>query len=142
MINSIIEEISTAIKEEFGSRYTNYTEEAGQDLRRPCFFIFCLKSANKLLRGKEYFRTNQFCIRYFPEDSDNKRRECNETAERLITCLEWLTICGKRVMGTKMEYEMADNVLHFYVNYDMCVYQRKEVLPKIEELEADIAMKG
>lgn len=142
MINSIIEEVSKAIRAEFGSRYTNYMEEVEQDLKKPCFFIFCLNPANKLFLGKRYFRRNQFCIQYFPEDRNNKRRECDITAERLMDSLKWLTVFGKQVMGTKMEYEIVDGVLHFFVNYDMYVYQREAPLPKIEELKEKVGMKG
>lgn len=142
MINSIIEAISKAVKEEFGSRYTNYMEEVKQDLKEPCFFILCLSPTNRLFLKKKYFRTNQFCIQYFPEDRNNKKRECNETAERLMSCLRWITVLGKQIMGTKMEYEVVDGILHFFVNYDMYVYQKSDPLPKMEELKEKIGEKG
>lgn len=142
MINSIIEEISRVIREEFGSRYTNYMEEVKQDLKEPCFFILCLKPADKLFLKNRYYRTNQFCIQYFPEDRYNKRRECNDTAERLLRCLKWLKILGKQVMGRNMEYEIVDGVLHFFVDYDMYVEQREELLPRMEELKEKLGVKG
>ena len=142
MINSIIEAISRAIRKEFGSGYTNYMEEVKQDLRKPCFFILCINPANKLFLRKRYFRTNQFCIQYFPESRNNKRRECNDTAERLMTCLKWLKILGKPVMGTNMEYEIVDDILHFFVNYDVYVHRKEEPIPKMEELEKKIIVKG
>lgn len=142
MINSIIETISRAIKDEFGNRYTNYMEAVKQDLKKPCFFILCINPTKKLLRGKRYLRTNQFCIQYFPESENNKRRECNETAEKLLSCLEWLTISGKPVMGTKKEYEIVDDVLHFFVNYDVLVDESQSNLPEMGELERKLDVKG
>ncbi len=142
MINSITEAISKAIMAEFGSRYINYMEEVRQDLRKPCFFILCINPTNRVFLGKKYFRTNQFCIHYFPESRNDVRRECNDTAERLMSCLKWLTVFGKQVMGTKMEYEIVDDILHFFVNYDMYVYQKKEPLPTMEELKEKTGTKG
>lgn len=142
MINSIIEAISKAIKTEFGSRYTCYMEEVKQDLKKPCFFILCVNPTNKLFLRKRYFRTNQFCIQYFPESRNNRRRECNDTAERLMSCLKWLKVLGKPVMGTKMEYEIVEGILHFFVNFDMYVCRCEEPLSKMEELEEKIGTKG
>ena len=117
-------------------------EEVRQDLRKPCFFILCINPTNRVFLGKKYFRTNQFCIHYFPESRNDVRRECNDTAERLMSCLKWLAVFGKQVMGTKMEYEIVDGILHFFVNYDMYVYQKKEPIPTMEELKEKTGTKG
>ncbi|MEY8524571.1 DUF6838 family protein [Lachnospiraceae bacterium 38-10] len=142
MINSIIEAISRAIRKEFGSRYTNYMEEVKQDLRKPCFFILCVNPTSKLFLRKRYLRTNQFCIQYFPESRNDKRRECNDTAERLMSCLKWISISGKPAIGTKMEYEIVDGILHFFVNYDMYVFEKSDPLPRMENLKEKIREKG
>ena len=119
MINSIIEEISVSLNEEFGDGYETHMEEIKQGLKEPCFFITCLNPTTELFLGKRYFRTNQFCIQYFPETNE-KQRECNGVAERMLQCLEYITIYGedKPIMGTKMKYEVVDGVLNFFVNYD------------------------
>jgi hypothetical protein len=142
MINSIIEAISVALNDEFGDNYETHMEEIEQGLKEPCFFIACLNPTNDLFLGKRYFRTNQFCIQYFPE-SRQKQRECNDVACRLYDCLEYVTPDGddKPIMGTKMKYEIVDGVLNFFVNYDCFVY-KVEQYTAMEELQASTNLKG
>ncbi|MFR4964008.1 MAG: DUF6838 family protein [Streptococcus sp.] len=127
MINSIIEAISVALNEEFGDGYKIHMEEIRQGLKEPCFFIQCLNPTHELFLGKRYFRTNQFCIQYFPATRE-KQKECNGVAERMSWRLEYITIYGedKPTRGTKMKYEVVDGVLNFFVNYDCFVYRREE----------------
>lgn len=124
MINSIIEAISVALNDEFGDGYETHMEEIKQGLEEPCFFINCLNPTIEQFFGKRYFRTNQFCIQYFPK-TDEKQRECNGVAERMYQRLEYITIYGedKPIRGTKMKYEMVDGVLNFLVNYDCFIYK-------------------
>lgn len=123
MINSIIAAISVALNAEFG--YVNHMEEIKQDLVEPCFFIQCVNPTTELFLGKRYFRQNQFCIQYFPK-SDKKERECNEVAEKMIWCLEYITVDGQKMRGTKMKHNVVDGVLNFFVNYDCFVYKAAE----------------
>lgn len=143
MINSIIESISISLNDEFGDEYTTYTESVEQGLNEPCFFVFCINPTNRIFLGKRYFRENQFCIQYFPtdKDKDRAREECNEVAERLYLCLEYITVTGDLVRGTKMNYEIADGVLNFFVNYDLFVY-KIEPSDAMEEILQNITMKG
>lgn len=130
MINSIIEAISISLNEEFGDGYETHMEEIKQGLKEPCFFITCLNPTTELFLGKRYFRTNQFCIQYFPETNE-KQRECNGVAERMLQCLEYITIYGedKPIMGTKMKYEVVDGVLNFFVNYDFFTVKTEDQTP-------------
>lgn len=141
MINSIIEAISISLNEEFGDGYETHMEEIKQGLKEPCFFITCLNPTTELFLGKRYFRTNQFCIQYFPETNE-KQRECNGVAERMLQCLEYITIYGedKPIMGTKMKYEVVDGVLNFFVNYD-CFIRKTEQQTPIESLQASTSVK-
>ena len=120
MINAIIEAISISLDAEFG--YENHMEEIKQDLEEPCFFISCINPTTRLFLGKRYFRQNQFCIQYFPE-TDNKQRECNEVAEKLVWLLEYINVADTAMHGTQMRYEVIDDVLNFFVNYDCFVYK-------------------
>lgn len=141
MINSIIEAISISLNEEFGDVYETHMEEIKQGLKEPCFFITCLNPTTELFLGKRYFRTNQFCIQYFPETNE-KQRECNGVAERMLQCLEYITIYGedKPIMGTKMKYEVVDGVLNFFVNYD-CFIRKIEQQTPMESLQASTNVK-
>ena len=130
MINSIVEAISCSLNKEFGDDYEIHNEEIKQGLKEPCFFIACLNPNNNLFLGKRYERTNQFCIQYFPETNE-KQRECNGVAERMLQCLEYITIYGedKPIMGTKMKYEVVDGVLNFFVNYDFFTVKTEDQTP-------------
>lgn len=141
MINSIIEAISISLNEEFGDGYETHMEEIKQGLKEPCFFITCLNPTTELFLGKRYFRTNQFCIQYFPETNE-KQRECNGVAERMLQCLEYITIYGedKPIMGTKMKYEVVEGVLNFFVNYD-CFIRKIEQQTPMESLQASTNVK-
>lgn len=137
MINSIIEAVSITLDAEFG--YETHMEEIKQGLAEPCFFISCLNPITRLFFGKRYFRTNQFCIQYFPE-SDDRQRECNAVAERLVWCLEYIMVKDDKFHGTDMKYEVIDGILHFFVNYDCFVYRTGEN-EAMEFMESDTRIK-
>lgn len=140
MTNSIIEAISTTLDAEFGEGYEIHMEEIRQGLKTPCFFIVSLNPTAELFLGKRYFKTNNFCIQYFPQ-SDKIRRECNEVAERMNWCLEYITVSGDKCRGTKMHHEVVDDILNFFVNYDFFVYKR-EVSELMGDMESHSTVKG
>ena len=131
MLNKIITGISQALDAEFNSEeneeYTIYTEDVEQGLEEPCFFIFSLKPSSKQLVGNRYDRKYPFDIHYFPKDEENINNEINEVTERLFTALEYITVDNNLVRGTNMNVEIVDNVLHFFVDFNMIV--RKEIEP-------------
>lgn len=141
MINTILRSISVSLNAEFGDKYTNYIEEVKQGLKEPCFFISCINPTNELFLGRRYFRSNQFCIQYIPKTRHQRREECNSVADRLYQCLEWITVCGHLTMGSKMHYEISDDVLSFFVNYDMYVYKILETEP-MSALKENVNVKG
>ena len=142
MINSIIESISISLNAEFGDRYKIHREAKKQGLKEPCFFIQCLNPTEELFLWKRYFRQNQFCIQYFPEDKLHGKQECYAVGERLLSCLEYLDVSGDLVMGTKRKYEVVDGILHFFVNYDLFVYKVAESVPVMEEVSSETHVKG
>ena len=139
MINSIVEAISCSLNEEFGDDYEIHNEEIKQGLKEPCFFIACLNPNNNLFLGKRYERTNQFCIQYFPQ-SAKKQRECADVAERMHDCLEYITTDGdtKPIRGSKMNHQVVDGVLNFFVNYDFFTVKTEDQTP-METMTASTA---
>ncbi len=135
MINSIIESISITLNAEFGDKYKIHREEKRQGLKEPCFFIQCLNPTEELFFWKRYFRRNQFCIQYFPEEEYHRNQECHAVGERLFSCLEYLDVGGDLAMGTEMKYEITDGLLHFFVNYDMIVYKVAPAAVEMGEIE-------
>lgn len=125
MINKIIDGISVRINAVFGDSYEIYTENVEQGLNEPCFSVLCINPTIEQFLGKRYFRTNQFCVHYFPKTND-KQYESFAVVERLQNALEYITVDGDTVRGTQMHSEVIDGILSFFINYDMFVYKAKE----------------
>lgn len=137
MLNKIITGISQALDAEFNSEneeYTIYTEDVEQGLEEPCFFVFSLKPSSKQLAGNRYERKYPFDIHYFPKSEDSNN-EINEVTERLFTALEYISIDSGLIRGTSMNAEIVDNVLHFFINFNMIVKKEIPKDPYMEELE-------
>ena len=141
MINRIIDGISVAINSEFGDPYEIYTESIEQGLDEPCFSVLCLNPTINQVLGNRYFRTNQFCIHYFPSSSE-PISECHSVIDRLMGALEIINIDGDQCRGTEMHSEVTDDVLSFFVNYDMYVYKETNVAPTMETVDHNTNMKG
>lgn len=124
MINDIINGISIKLNQAFGSDYKIYKEEIKQGLKEPCFSIVMLEVFETAKLPNRYFRSYPFDIHYFPKT--NTKNEMYEVAEKLLNELEHITVLDNLTRGTKMRYEVVDNVLHFFVNYDLFI--KKEVV--------------
>ncbi len=141
MINSIIEAVCISLNAEFGDDYTIYTESVEQGLQEPCFFVSCINPTDRVFLGKRYYRTNQMCVQYFSADKDREKEECCAVCERLFDCLEYITVSGDLVRGTKMNVEISDGVLNFFVNYDFFV-RKSESGDPMEDLSRNVSAKG
>ena len=141
MINKIIDGVSIDINSCFGDEHEIYTESIEQGFHEPCFFIECLNPTVEQFLGERYFRQNQFCIHYFPA-SANKRAECYSVMEQLSNALEIIEVDGEEIRGTKMHGEVVDEMLHFFVNYDMFVYKQKEPTSPMETAIFGADVKG
>ena len=141
MINKIIDGISVAINFEFGDPYEIYTESIEQGLTEPCFSVLCLNPTIDQKLGNRYFRRNLFCIHYFPSTNE-KQSECHAVAERLMDVLEMINVDGDLCRGTDMHSEVVDNVLSFFVNYDMYVYKERTAEPVMEKVTHNTNLKG
>lgn len=140
MINAIIYGISNALHEEFGDACEIHMETMKQGLKEPCFFISCLNPTTKLFPGKCYYNQNQFCIQYFPA-TEQPNKECNETAEQLRWCLEYIETDSGKTHGTEMRHEVIDGVLNFFVNYNMFI-RKIESTTQMEEVTISMNAKG
>lgn len=126
MIDKIVKAVSLALNMEFGDGYKIYTEGVEQDMNSPCFFVICSAPRNTRFFNRKYFRSNIFCIEYIPSTEDILT-ECNEVIERLFECLEYIHVDGSLLRGSKMEPEVKDDVLYFFLNYDFFVYKKEEI---------------
>lgn len=147
LVNLITDAICVAINGEFGDDYVVYTESVKQGLKEPCFFVTCVSQSQQPYIGlkdgirKRYLRENQFCIQYIPEDPQRAKAECHGIAERLEECLEYITVAGDLTAGTGLRYEVVDEILDFYVNYDMFIYRDTGQEP-MEDVSLNVTAKG
>ncbi len=140
MLNEIIKGIAMKLKTIFGDGYRAYQNDIEQGLKEPCFFIDVLKPELSPLLGTRAVKRNPFDIHYFPKCAGNNS-EMFGVAEKLMLGLAFITLPnGDLLRGTNMSYEVVDKVLHFFVNYNMIVYQRKEE-DTMEDLTTDIGTK-
>jgi len=130
MLNKIIIGISQALDAEFNAvskGYEIHTEGLEQGLDEPCFFIFSLKPMQTQIIRNRYKRDYSFDVHFFPDTALNEdglstiNTQINEVTERLYDALEYITVDGNLIRGTNMNGEKVDDVLHFFVNYDMYV---------------------
>jgi len=64
-------------------------------------------------------------------------------ASKLFDTLEYITLLdGDLVRGTEMHYEKVDDVLHFFVKYNMFVYKQVEKADPMETLTVNNNVKG
>ncbi len=140
MLNIIIDAVSAKIKAELGESFTIYKEPQEQGFLTPCFFIGLKASAQKKMIGKRYFLERQFDIEYHP-GSVNKNAEIHDMIDRLNHILEYVEPEGEVLRGTKMNCEIKDNILHFYVNYNSYVYKQTEAEEVMESAEVNYRLK-
>lgn len=139
MLNQIISGISAALTAAFGEEAAVYSEGTGQGFDGPCFFIVPLSSSQTQIIGNRYRMENPFDIRYFPGEGQERDREMNATAEKLMQVLEYVETEAGLLRGTKLHYEKTDGVLHFFVNYNMHV--RRDI-PKEDPMNELAAWNG
>ena len=142
--NEIIAGVCTKLFDEFGENCKIYTENSARKqgrldskspLREPNFYVSCKSPAstkrvkdryftNTQLLGNRYLRSASLCVecRWFEDWQD--------VLDRLFLCLEYIPV-GKDVVirGNSMQGEHVDDkdeVLNFFVNYEMFVYHEEE----------------
>ena len=139
MIDLIISGIRNALFEMFG--YESYADKIPQGLSPPYFYIQCKKSEIKKYTGTRCLRKNHFVIQYFPQSEQNAHDECNSVGEQMFGCLEVINADGLFCFCFEMKFEIVDDVLHFFVDYNAFV---KKIVQKetMGGLQTDNHVKG
>ena len=142
MVNDLIDGISVKLNQVFGDGVRIYSESVKQGLKEPCFFIAVLNPTQNPMIGTRYFREYPFDIHYFPS-KDGGNQEIQDVASKLFDTLEYITLLdGDLVRGTEMHYEKVDDVLHFFVKYNMFVYKQVEKADPMGTLTVNNNVKG
>ena len=141
MLNEIIKGISMALNTAFGDGYEIFQNNIEQGLKEPCFFISILKPEIIPMLGRRFIQRNPFDIQYFPTSPGNNA-EMITAAETMIGALDFITLPGGDLLhGTSVNYEVVDNVLHFFVNYNLPVLKSTEQT-YMETLETEVGTIG
>lgn len=141
MLNEIIKGISAKLYVTFGDAYKIYQDNVEQGLREPCFFIVVLQPEITPMLGRRFIKRNPFDIQYFPTNPRNNT-EMFTVAERMMGALDFITLPGGDLLhGTRVNYEIVDNVLHFFVNYNLPMIKTAEET-HMKTLETEVGTIG
>lgn len=138
MLNETITGLAQKLDQLFG--YEIYWDEVEQGLNEPCFLIVCLSGSHEQEIDTLYERKQAFDIHYFPQ-AHKPTQEINSVIDALNMELEYITVDGNLVRGSKMRHEVIDGVLHFFVNYNVRIRKVVEPDPYMEDLEINERVK-
>ncbi|WP_248930132.1 phage tail terminator family protein [Paenibacillus hamazuiensis] len=114
-----------------------YTDEL-QEFQKPCFFLFTLNGVQSRETGGRYKRTYAFEIQFIPDgNSSQKRTDCEIMGERLFDQLEFVPYSGSSIRSSDIKFEIMDQVLHFFVNFDVYLIKDKLPSPKMMHLKQE-----
>jgi len=133
-LTAILDGISLQLNKTFGDSFTIYPEEVKQGLKQPCFFIKLINPTNEIERDVMYIRNNRYCIHYFPESTNQPKAECGQMLDVLYLAMEYIEVAGNLVRGINMRGEIHDEILMFYIDYNVRVRKVYDVV-LMEELE-------
>lgn len=114
-------------------------EEIKQGLNPPCFFVRLLQPAHTQELDRRYMRYHPFVVRYFASERSND--DMYEMAEKLTEALQWIQVADRSVRGTGMRFEILDEVLHFFVEYNFHVWAPKSEDPAMGSLDVQEGLK-
>ena len=126
MLNEIVNAISLRLSESFGG-IDVHVNELEQGFEEPCFFIDLLNPSEKQIVGNRYLRSYLFDIAYFPRN-----------------VLEYIKLeDGTLMRGLNRNTMEEDNVLHYFVTYEMFIYKTGDNKnnAKMEKIELNIKLK-
>ncbi|TNJ68225.1 hypothetical protein FE784_00765 [Paenibacillus hemerocallicola] len=108
-------------------------EEIKQQLNPPCFFVKLLEPMHTRELGRRYQRVHPFDVHYFAPARGNDNMYT--MAEQLTSALQTIQVGGRPIRGTGMRFGIIDEVLHFFVDYTLHVWEVKATHPKMQTLE-------
>lgn len=117
-----------------------YDEEIPQGFKSPCFFVKLLTMSQDQELGRRHMRSHNFDIHFFPT-GPNYNSGALEVAESLYESLRFVEIDGAKYMGTAMNHEIVDRVLHFFVDYNFLAWLDKALEIKMAQLTQEGTLK-
>ena len=132
MIN-VVQEIVDKLRTVYPSaQYDIYTERIEQGFSAPCFSIRQLRADVTPYPSGWQEIVQHFDVRFFPTES-RPRGQCRETALMLMLLLRQT----EHLRGENLEWQITDDVLHFFVDYRQFVREVPEDIP-MENLQTTV----
>lgn len=143
MINYLINGIANKLNEVFAN-ITIYAEKVPQDFLTPCFFIKCLTHNDdlRLFEGKK--KITKFDIAYFPNEGEGSlatEKEINYILAKLVDNMRVIEAEGHKIKGYEISTEKVDDVLHYFVSYNLTLIKENENM-NMEELSERTDING
>jgi len=108
-------------------------EAVNPEFDPPHFFVELLESSHVQELGRRYRRAYPFVIRYISLVRTND--EMYAVAEQLTSVLQSILIGDRKYPGQNMRFQIIDEVLHFFVDYHMFVWNAAPDDPKMHTFE-------
>jgi hypothetical protein len=113
-------------------------EEIKQGLGQGWFFVKLLTAGQVGEIGRRSRRKHSMDVRYFGKSNE----EMHDVAEVLYVGLKTITLpSGGTARGTGMRHEIVDEVLHFFVDFNIHIRQAKDPETKMGSLSTGVKVK-
>lgn len=142
MTQVTINDVRYAVNAALNAAFPNIpimVEEIKQSLTPPCFFVKLLEPEHTQELGRRYARVHPFDVHYFAPERSNDGMY--DMAEQLTEVLQQIEVAGRPIRGTGMRFEIVDEVLHFFVEYNFHVWAPKPDDPAMGSLDVQEGLK-
>lgn len=137
IINDVVDKVSVALYDAFGSGYTIYPEHINQGFKTPCFMIQVLETTTSPYIGGRFERTVPVVIRFVPV-TDGRTKAMNDMADMMYECLEVIGSGNDLIRGRNLSSDFdEDGNLQFFVTYSQFFY-KENTDDNMNELETEV----
>lgn len=138
-----INDVRNAVNAALDSAFPNIPiagEEIKRGLTPPYFFVKLLEPEHTQELGRRFYRYHPFDVHYFAPDRRNE--DMYDMAEQLTATLQQIEVAGRPVHGSGMRFEIVDEVLHFFVEYNFHVWAPQPDDPAMQTLDVEGGIKA
>ncbi|MCM3273662.1 phage tail terminator family protein [Paenibacillus elgii] len=115
-----------------------YTERIEQGFVEPAFFVLQVDSSQQRGVNRRYIRSAMYDIHFFPDRQGTElKRECERVRDDLYEKMEYIKWDGTTYRGTGMRAEIVDDVLHFFLSFEVHLMRPKVAGPTMQHLEQE-----
>lgn len=138
MINKIIDGVIAKLDELYGDTYPYAREVSEQGVEDGSFFVKALKPSRKQIintRGNEKYPID---IHFF---NFEHIADAYDIASVLMANMTDIIVCGHIVHGSDIEYEVVDDVLHFFITYSLTTRREETPAENVQSVDINITTK-